>query len=248
MPVNGFGLHQRKRQAQDQCGCQLHGVGHANVAWRHMTLLVQGARSDAEQRQNGQRKIPRRDLADTELAPQDQRQTHEPQQQAQPFTGRHSDVASGGCCGCGGRQPHRREHGLQPDEQCHRAGADAELDGRPDTTEIARVHQRPTHGQVQPLPRFAWPRRTGQTEPHGEAKHGERETHRQEGHRRRMWHGKSRHHKPGAPDEHKEPGHPAHPDARSAGRHLSAPWRVSLGAPSGGNRPSTRWSAPQKCR
>ena len=215
VPVHRLGFEQGKRQAHQQRRQQLHAVGGSHIAGGNKALLVERAGGDAEQRQHCQSQGPRCDLADAELAAQHQRQAHEAKQQPEPFARGHPGLAmaSGAC------EPERRENRLQPHQQRHRARADAQLDGRPHAAQVARMHQHTADGQVQPLAPVGGPGGARHRNPHPKAQHREGEAQRKKAHRRRMRHRIARDHKTSAPDQHKDPRHPAQPPLRRAQGH-----------------------------
>ena len=99
-------------------------------------------------------RLAARHLAVPELAPDDQHQPGEAEQQAEPLARRRR---GDGPARRAARQPERGQHRLQADQQRDRAGADAGLHRRPDAAEVARLHQHAGDREVHPLRAAARP-------------------------------------------------------------------------------------------
>ena len=85
--VDRLRFEQRERQRHRERGDELHAARAAHVARRDEALLVQRADGDAGQREQRQRQVQRAQLAGAELAPDDQQQAGEAEQQPEPLLG-----------------------------------------------------------------------------------------------------------------------------------------------------------------
>ena len=139
-----------------------------------------------------------------QLAPHHQHQPGKAQQQPQPLppadpTGRPAD----------GRQPDRRQHWLNANNQRRQPRPHAALDRRPHATQIARVHQHAGHAQVQPLDAGLRPAHARNGDPHPEAQNRQQVAVEQKRERWRIRHAIARHDEARGPDQHEHRRHPA---------------------------------------